>query len=168
MIWLICTTSPQRERHVAAELHRGLGLATYVPVERVEARRPRGGKAIVRAIPLMRGYVFVGARYGFPWHDIAASRDVTGWLCRDGDVPAYVQQREIDRIRDLENEYNRERHQRPASLGVGAKVRVTKGAFESVESLLRAVRGSTATIEVPMLGSTRSVQVPLAHLAGVA
>lgn len=170
MIWSILRVSPKREIHVAAELARGLGLRTYVPIERVNVRRHYigiGARTIERQLPLMRGYVFAGGLY-LPWRDIRETRGVTGWLTTHGDTPAYVQQFEIDRIRALEREHNRARDVRPSSLGVGAKVRVTKGAFESIQSLIRAVRGPTATIEVPMLGSTRSVQVPLSQLEEVA
>jgi transcription antitermination factor NusG len=163
MIWTILRVSPQREFSVAAELTRGLGLATYAPVDVV--RLSRAGRTFERRLPLMRGYVFAGGIEGLPWSDIKATRGVAGWLTRDGDVPAFLHQSEIDRIRALEREHNQERSARPSQLGVGSRVRVTQGAFESIESLICAVRGSTATIEVPMLGSTRDIQVPLEYLA---
>lgn len=165
MIWSILRVSPQREIHVAAELARGLGLRTYVPIEQINIRR--GSRTLERRLPLMRGYVFAGGLY-LPWRDIRETRGVTGWLTTHGDTPAYVQQFEIDRIRAMEREHNLARDVRPSSLSVGVRVRVTKGAFESIQSLIRAVRGPTATIEVPMLGSTRSVQVPLSQLEEVA
>ena len=167
MIWSILRVSPQREIHVAAELARGLGLRTYVPIEQINIRR--GARTLERRLPLMRGYVFAGSAYGLPWRDIRETRGVTGWLTTHGDTPAYVQQFEIDRIRAMEREHNRVRDVRPSSLGVGARVRGRSGTpFESIHSLICAVRGPNATIEVPMLGSTRQVQVPLAQLEGVA
>lgn len=163
MIWTILRVSPQREFSVAAELTRGLGLATYAPVE--EVRLSRSQRTYWRNVPLMRGYVFCGGLEGFPWSDLKATRGVVGWLTTDGDAPAFLSQPEIDRIRQLEFDHNRVRAARPSQIGVGSRVRVTKGPFESIESLICAVRGSTATIEVPMLGSTRDIQVPLEYLA---
>jgi len=165
MIWAVVRTVSWREVPVARELERGLGIEGYVPIEVVG--RTRKGEDSVS--PLMPGYVFAGARYGFPWRDIRELRGVIGWLTTHGNTPAYVQQFEIDRIRAMEREHNRARDVRPPSIGVGARVRVKNGSpFETIESLIRAVRGSNATIEVPMLGSTRSVQVPLSQLEEVA
>ena len=158
--WIILRTAPQRERWVAHELRRGLGLSTYVPVERVKITN--GRKSLERIVPLMRGYCFAGVVEAFPLADIAATNHVHGWLAPDDpERPAVITQSEIDRIRDLEQALNEERKARPRGHQIGDRVRVAKGAFQSMETLITAIRGSKASISVPILGTYRNVTVPL-------
>lgn len=165
--WIILRTAPLRERWVAHELRRGLGLATYVPVERIKISN--GRKVLDRIMPLMRGYAFIGAVETFPLADIASTRHVHGWLAPDDpERPALLHQSEIDRIRDLERALNDERSARPRALAPGDRVRVAKGAFQSMETLITTIRGSKAFVSVPILGTTRDVAVPLDALEAVA
>jgi len=165
--WIILRTAPQRERWVAHELRRGLGLSTYVPVERVKITN--GRKSLERIVPLMRGYCFAGVVETFPLADIAATRHVHGWLAPDDpERPAVITQSEIDRIRDLERALNEERKSRPRGHQIGDRVRVAKGAFQSMETLITAIRGSKAILAIPMLGSTRDIELPMDALEQVA
>lgn len=162
--WHIIRVVGARERHVAGELQRGLGLRTYYPVEKFKITRK--ARTIEKTRPLMPNYVFAGCIDSMPWRDIAATKGVVDWLTIDDDIPATVSGSEIERIRQLEREFNRTKDDR-RQLRAGDRARPTKGPFESIDVLLRSIRGSTATIEVPMLGSTRTAQIRLSDLAPV-
>lgn len=161
--WHVITSVPQRERILAAELHRGLGLYSYVPVE--VRKISRNGRALEIKRPLMPGYVFAGAIDGMPWRDIRDQRDVRGWLTVNGDIPASVSDLEVQAIRQLESLHNKQITE-ARQFRVGDRVRFN-GPFGSIESLLSSVRGSNAKMEVKMLGSTRTVSVPLQSLERV-
>jgi transcription antitermination factor NusG len=159
--WNILRTMTLRETTVAGKLTTELGLKTYVPIE--IKRRP--GNGIMREFrrPLMPGYVFAGTRGDMPWRDIAEVEHVLGWLVMDGGRPVHLANGEIERINALAREHNRILTD-TFTLRPGDTVRPTRGPFASIEVLLRSVRGSQATIEVPMLGSTRDVTVRLDQL----
>ena len=165
MIWHILRTMGARERIVAGELHRGLGLKTYVPVEKVVATLR--SKKIERVRPLMPSYLFAGCMDSMPWHDIALTRHVIDWLTIDDDIPAIVTDAEIDRIRQMERQHNAALHDR-RTFKTGDRVRAKDGPFASMEVLLSSVRGSQATIEVHMLGSMRTATVHTDQLERVA
>lgn len=162
--WHILRVAPQRERWLANELRVALGLHTYVPLEvNVIALR---GKRIERRRPLVPGYLFVMGIGETVWHDIAATRHVTGWLAVNG-RPAEVSDAEVGIIRLMERQHNQVLSDR-RTLTVGDRVRPKDGPFASMHTLLSSIRGSTATIEVQMLGSVRKATVPLDSLERVA
>lgn len=162
--WHILRCAPQRERWLANELRVALGLHTYVPIERnVIVRR---GKKIEVPRPLVPGYVFAMGIGEAAWRDVAETRHVTGWLTING-RPAPIKDAEIGLIRSMERLHNKALHDRRV-FKVGERVRVSDSPFASMDVLLRSVRGSTATIEVQMLGSTRGVKVPVSQLEKVA
>lgn len=163
--WHILRCMTMRERWLANELRRGLGLKTYVPVEKVVATLR--ARRIERIRPLMPGYVFIGSPYGIPWSDVKATRHVIDYLKVDDETPASVSDAEVERIRDLEQMHNAALHDRRV-FRAGDRVRAKDGPFASMDVLLRSVRGSQATIEVHMLGSLRTAQVKLDQLEKVA
>lgn len=163
--WHVIQTIGQRERWVGAELQRAVGLTWYVPMEK--RKITNRAKAIEQLRPLMPGYLFVEGLTAGVVRDINETRHVIDILTLDDDTPAPVRGHEIAAIRRLEAAHNKQledwRTFRP-----GDRVRAKDGPFGSIESLLRSVRGSTATIEVPMLGSIRQAHVKLADLEKVA
>lgn len=162
--WFILKCMSQRERWLANELRVSLGLHTYVPIERnVVVLR---GKKIERSRPLVPSYVFALGVEDEVWRDIAETRHVTGWLSING-RPAPVSDAEVHLIRSMERLHNKSLHDR-RTFKVGDRVRVQDGSFASMNALLRAVRGSQATIEVHMLGSTRNATVKVDQLEKVA
>ena len=163
--WNVLRVVGQRERWVAAELRRGLGLRTYVPIERRAVTLRSRTLEVLR--PLMPSYVFVGGVEDSVQSDVNATRHVIGFLRRDDDRLAAVADWEIDRIRELERQHNKALHDR-RTFRAGDRVRAKDGPFASIDVLLRSIRGSTATIEVPMLGSTRTARVKLDSLEKVA
>lgn len=165
MIWFVLTVAPQRERIVARDLKAGLGLRSTVPYERLELRR--NNRVLTRIRPLIPGYVFAGSSYAMPWRDIRETRHVHGWLTVDDDIPAAVSDQEIAEIQRLAEQHNQQLRQ-IRTLGAGDKVRVKDGPFANIETLIRSVRGSTGSIEVPILGSTREIKVSLDQLEAVA
>lgn len=163
--WHILRCMTMRERWLANELRRGLGLKTYVPVERVVATLR--ARRIERIRPLMPGYVFAGCFETMPWADIASTRHVIDWLTVDDDRPATITDAEVERIRDLEQMHNKALHDRRV-FRAGDRVRAKDGPFASMDVLLRSVRGSQAIIEVHMLGSLRHATVSTDQLEKVA
>ena len=147
--WHIVRTVGARERHVAGELSRGLGLRTYYPVERFKLTRR--ARTIERVRPLMPSYIFAGCIDSMPWRDIAAVKGIVDWLTIDDDIPATVSGAEIERIRQLEREFNlaKDDRRQSRSLCVGDRVKITKGAFMDMETLLTAVRGSKVEFQGP-------------------
>ena len=162
--WHCLRVMTQRESTVAAELNRGLGLSTYVPSETSKIIRARRVVEVERC--LIPGYVFAGHLEGMPWRDVSATRHVIGPLLAM-DAPATLSQAEIDRMRALERAHN-QTLANWRTFRAGDRIRIKDGPFANVETLLRAVRGKQATIEVPMLSSTRAVSVALDNLEKVA
>ncbi len=162
MIWNIIRVCGTRERVVAGELHRGLGLRTYYPLE--VSKITRRARTIEHRRPLMPCYLFVGHHDGMPWRDIAATKGVIDWLTVDDDVPAIVSDAEIDRIRGLEREFNRAKVDTRRSLCVGDRVKITKGPFMDIETLITSVRGAKVEFMSPMGKAT----VPAASVSLVA
>jgi len=164
--WNILRVVGQRERWVSAELRRGLGLLTYVPIERNKITRR--GRTIEVPRPLMPSYVFVGGVTDSVQADVGAVRHVISFLRLDGDARlAAVTDAEIERIRSIEHQYNKALHDR-RTFRKGDRVRVQDGPFASMDVLLRSLRGSQATIEIQMLGSVREAKVSTDQLEKVA
>ena len=99
----------------------------------------------------MPNYVFAGCIDSMPWRDIAAVKGIVDWLTIDDDIPATVSGAEIERIRQLEREFNlaNDDRRQSRSLCVGDRVKITKGAFMDMETLLTAVRGSKVEFQGP-------------------
>lgn len=149
-IWHVIRTVGARERSVADELRRGLGLHSYHPVEKFKLQR--AARTIEHTRPLMPCYLFVLGIEAGVWRDIKATRGVIGWVTLAGsDEPARVTDAELTTIRDLEREFNRAKDDRRKSraLCVGDRVKITKGAFMDMETLLTAVRGSKVEFQGP-------------------
>lgn len=158
------------ETRVRDEIKRGLGLRAYVPVERRQIQFAHRCKVL--EVPLITGYVFVSGDYGIPWRDVRELMHVRGWFKRDDERPYELSDLDVQVIRQFELDHASTLFERKGAmsrpLAVGDRVRVQGSPFGSIESLLRAVRGSAATIEVNMLGSVRDVQVPVSSLEKVA
>jgi len=160
VIWYVVKVAPQMERRVGREVHRGLGLDWYVPVERREI--VRSGRKAERCDPLIRGYVFVRDVAETVWHDLRAIRGVRGWLEADG-VPAAVTDSEVARIRVLEAEFNAAARasRRSTTWRSGDRARVIAGPFVNMDVLLEVVRGRHVRVDSPV----GPVWVPVGHLA---
>jgi len=146
--WSIIRCVGARERSVADELRRGLGLHSYYPVERFKITR--AARTIEHKRPLMPNYLFVLGIENGTWRDVKATRGVIGWVCLAGsDEPASITDAELTTIRDLEREFNRAKADTRRSLSVGDRVKITKGPFMDIETLLTAVRGSKVEFQGP-------------------
>ena len=67
-------------------------------------------------------------------------------------------------IRDLEREFNRAKADTRRSLSVGDRVKITKGPFMDIETLITSVRGAKVEFMSPMGKAT----VPAASVSLVA
>jgi len=164
-IWRVITAAPHHELHVAAECRRGLGLLTLVPTERHRVRtRGKGGQPVIvtRERPLMAPYIFVGSRVGdIPWRDVMEIRHVRNVIQFAGE-PALLNDREIERIRDLAKAVV------DAGWQAGQRVTIADGPFKSIEALIAAVRDKTVTVTVPLFGSERDVELRVDQIEKVA
>jgi transcription antitermination factor NusG len=148
--WNIVRTVGRMESRVSKEIDLGLGLNTYYPQEKVKV--VCRGKSSDRFVPLIPTYVFVLGVRPSVWRDVAAIKGVIDWRKFAGsDTPAYVTDAQICQVRDLEREFNRakdDRHTR--SLCVGDRVKITKGAFMDMETLLTTVTGREVQFMTPL------------------
>ena len=161
--WSIIRTTGLRERSVADELRRGLGLHSYHPVEKF--RVTRAARTIEHKRPLMPNYLFVLGIENGTWRDVKATRGVIGWVCLAGsDEPASISDAELTAIRYLERAYNQAKVDTRRSLCVGDRVKITKGPFMDIEALLTAVKGA----KVEFRGPWGKASVPTASVALVA
>jgi transcription antitermination factor NusG len=152
-----------RERSVADELRRGLGLHSYHPQEKF--RITRAARTIEHKRPLMPNYLFVLGIEPGVWHDIKSTKGVIGWVTLAGsDEPAHVTDAELATIRDLERAYNAAKVDTRRSLCVGDRVKITKGPFMDIETLITQVRGAKVEFMSPMGKAT----VPAASVSLVA
>lgn len=161
--WHIIQTVGMKERWVGNLLNKSLGLHWYVPVE--EMKIVRRARVFEHVRPLMPTYVFVHGIEPGVHHDVKSLAAVHRIL------DECVSSREVEAIRRLEAEHNRaleDWRQAKTTYRVDDRVRVTKGAFQSMETLITAIRGSKAFVSVPMLGSTRDIELPLEVLEKVA
>jgi transcription antitermination factor NusG len=164
-LWRIIMVAPQRELRVAAEIEKGLGLLSMVPVERCRVRsRGRGNQVIITERPraLMPRYVFVGSRVGdVPWRDLMELRHVQT-IVQFGIEPARLTDAEVDRIRVLARDVT------VAGWKAGDRGLITDGPFRSIEALISAVRTETLQVVVPMFGSERIVEIRADQIEKVA
>lgn len=161
--WSIIRTTGLRERSVADELRRGLGLHSYHPVEKFKVTR--AARTIEHKRPLMPNYLFVLGIAQTVWHDVKATKGVIGWVCLAGsDEPAHVTDAELTAIRDLEREFNRAKVDTRRSLCVGDRVKITKGAFMDMEAWLTDIKGRNVEFMTPF----GKVSAPAASVSLVA
>ena len=148
-IWHVIRCVGARERSVADELRRGLGLHSYHPVEKFKVTR--AARTIEHTRPLMPNYLFVLGIEPGVWRDIKATKGVIGWVTLAGsDEPAHVTDAELTAIRDLEREFNRAKVDTRRALCVGDRVKITKGAFMDMETLLTTVTGREVQFMTPL------------------
>jgi transcription antitermination factor NusG len=166
--WSIIRCVGARERSVADELRRGLGLHSYHPQEhtKIVRRSSSGvGRVIDASRPLMPNYLFVLGIEAGVWRDIKSTKGVIGWVTLAGsDEPASITDAELTAIRELEREFNRAKVDTRRALCVGDRVKITKGPFMDIETLITSVRGAKVEFMSPMGKAT----VPAASVSLVA
>jgi len=159
--WHILRCMTMRERWLANELRRGLGLKTYVPVEKVVATLR--ARRIERIRPLMPGYLFAGCFETMPWADIASTRHVIDWLTVDDDRPATVTDAEIERIRALEHQHNAALHDR-RTYRIGERVRAKSGPFASIDVLLSSLRDEQVELKGEVMGKKLTIRTTIDNI----
>jgi transcription antitermination factor NusG len=135
---------------VADELRRGLGLHSYHPQETI--RLVRAARTIESQRPLIPCYLFVHGIERGVWRDVKSTKGVIGWVCLAGsDAPASITDAERLKIIDLEHAYNKSKYDPISrSLCVGDRVKITKGPFMDIETLITSVRGAKVEFMSPM------------------
>lgn len=97
--WYCIRTKQYAERRVVDELD-ALGVESYLPLERHEAKRNR--RTIVVERPLLLRYLFAYIKLKGDFYRIKNTRGVDVFLSLDGSGPSMVPDRQIDRLRTLE------------------------------------------------------------------
>lgn len=155
MIWHILTTAPQREFRARDEIKR-LGMRTYVPAE-LRHRRAIGKQGrpvmIPYNVPLMPGYVFVGAPAC--WRDVMELRDVRGCIWSGG-KPAALADAQIDHVRRLANEIKSESRR---GIVKGDSATILAGPFRGLDALVAEITGTSVTLELQLFGARREIEV---------
>lgn len=165
--WNILKVHTLRESTVAGNLRSSLGLKTYVPVEVI--KKVRRGVKFERRHPLVPSYVFVKGAADVPMALIKrVAPFALEWLELGGRT-ATVTDAEIDLI-DATAQEQTKRLANWCTFHAGERVRITEGPFMSIESLLKFVdeKRQVGTLELPLLGSKRSLTVPLGSIEKVA
>ena len=150
IVWNIVRTVGRREWVVCRELSCGLGLRTYYPKEKVKVESR--GQSFEKVFPLIPNYVFVRDVAPSVWRDVKAIKGVIDWRTFAGsDEPAYISDAQLNSVRDLEASYNQSRHDRRSrNLCVGDRVKITKGPFMDMETLLTTVTGREVQFMTPL------------------
>lgn len=160
LTWYCARTKPRREER-ACEALTALGVAAYLPRERVQVERGHGKRRalVVESRPLIPRHLFVGIRLsnglGGPWRAIAGADGVDRLLSLDGrpgasEVPwraiAIVQTVEAELDEDFQRRIERaHRHRRrgkPDTLIAALKAAPPDARAEVILSYLERREGS--------------------------
>lgn len=159
--WFAVQTQPQRERVAAKGLDDLDGVTVYLP--EAQAEFVRRGRIVRELIPAFPSYVFARMpATAAAWREAYDEPTVIRLLGPGGEGgPTPVPDREINRLRDRERSVGLESPRDGERLKVGASVRVRFGHLvNSVGKLLKKTR-QRVRIEVPLLGSSVEVDLPL-------
>lgn len=158
--WFVLQTNPQCEKKAVGELRRA-GVRVFVPKRFYEKRNHKTGKSSVKNRPLMTGYLFVRfptamlddkgrVPYGFI-RKCQGVKDFLKAVDRSGErVPFSIPNRlVVDFMRrqrnrefgrpDVDND-EKQRARRERTFTKGRIMRVTNGAFYSLEALIENLR----------------------------
>jgi transcriptional antiterminator RfaH len=162
--WYVAATHPQKE-HVAANHLERQGFATFLP--RFEKVRRHSRKVDVVPVSLFPGYIFVSFDISAqPWHSIRSTFGVRYLVGSNPTRPQMVPWGVIESLQALSDNgvIDKTLH----DLKPGDQVRVINGPFADhfamVESLSDRDR---VNLLFRILGTEKSVQLPLAHLGPV-
>lgn len=135
-VWYVAYTAAKAERRAAAALER-VGFETFAPVVTVE-RRWRGKRVTVERLVFSR-YLFVGMQPICTWLAFGKADGVEAVLSNDG-RPLPVSASIVDGLRAAMEE-GAFQPPEPEAIGVGTKVRITKGAMAGFEGVCAAALG---------------------------
>lgn len=163
--WLAFLTYPQRERLAEFHLSRA-GATAFLPME-VKARRAnRHVKRMISIeLPLLTRCLFVGFEPGQPmrWQEVCSLPMVQGVLAVwEGDGmqrPVVITETQMHVMLGSIKDMARTNPRR--SFGLGDLVRIREGAFGGFLSKVQKIQGQNARLELHILGSARSVEIPL-------
>ncbi len=168
--WYAVETPPQKE-WACSELLKRSGFTPWIPTYQ---KRKKVGRAPVRYAnvdkPFIPSLVFV---------DVGGNLEADMWLwsrlasCRlvrhiigNGETPKAITKEQIDRMAETRGQLHALELARAeaARVSVDSPVTVTAGAFQGVHGTVKELQGHRAKVLLEFFGSTRDVEIGVAHL----
>ncbi len=144
--WCILRTAGSRTLPLAQSL-AAAGIEAWTPVEMVKRRIPRKVGRVEKAAPLLPTFVFASAAHLFDLRRISrmigSPHPAFAFFRYNGLVPL-IAQREIDKLRLLENRMKPKR--RRPTMAIGAEVRPTDGAYAGMTGVVQESDGKTTLV----------------------
>ena len=155
--WYVVQTHVHSETKAVSHLSRQ-GYSTYLP--RYLKRRRHARRIETVAAPLFPRYLFVAVDAAAQrWRSIQSTIGVTHLVC-NGDAPAMVPSRVIERLQQREDEHGFIKLDTRPRFAPGAKVRVVEGIFDDCIGLFEGMADrERVAILLDLLG--RKVRVVL-------
>lgn len=164
MTWYAFRTVPQKERAAAEILAHRFDVATLVPLEtRIIRRRRARDKAKEKSYPALVGYVLADVPDWAIWHRIINLDVILSVVGFDG-RPAPLDPAAVHRLSKLSCNVASSVPVTRKSFQKGDTCVVTSGPLFGAQSKIEDIRGCRARVIVDLLGSKRSVEIPLDQL----
>lgn len=166
--WHVAQTKPRGEFVAKMNIAGKLELEVFLPT--IERRRSIGRRAADLIEPLFPGYLFVAFDPSRDqWRKILAERGITRMLCH-GDRPDTVPSEVIDRLRERANGDGLIVDDTPAAViryAAGQWLKLRDGPFAGHSAMVAEAFDGKGRVSVllSILGSRRSIAVPLEHLS---
>ena len=168
--WYAVETPPQKE-WVCADLLKRAGFTSWIPTYK---KRRKVGRAPVRFEnvdkPFIPSLVFVDVGGDLAsdmglWSRLASCRMVKH-IIGSGGVPRTITASQIDRMAETRGQLHALEMARAeaARVKVDNRVIVTAGAFQGVDGTVKELHGHRAKVLLQFFGSTRDVEIGVAHL----
>ena len=161
-VWYVAYTRPRMESTALLNLERQ-GFNVYLPLYKSVRQLSAGWQPAFE--PLFPRYIFLSPA------DAATSLSVVGStrgvqsLVRFGPQLAQVSPQMLETIRDFERVRNQQGLETLSPIKPGARVRMRKGALNSIEGLVVSVARHRVTFLLQMLGRQKEVTVDHGELA---
>jgi transcriptional antiterminator RfaH len=141
--WFCLKTQPKHEHIAAATLRRRLGLETLAPRIRFRKATQRGSVWFVEA--MFPGYLFTRCVYRDTFRSVQVTPGVRGFV-RFGDGVAGIESRVISELQKLL--VDEETVTFEPELSVGARVKITEGAFHGLEAVITQLLPARERVKV--------------------
>lgn len=162
--WYVLSVPSQSEFKIEAELKKQ-GHDAMVPVEYKWRRRNAHSKHKKRkAYPVFPRYVFTGIRREPRWPDITSLQPAPVRPVSFDGKPAQLTEDEVARLITISSDRLPQGFNLHKAIREGEIARITDGPFAGHSAHVHKIDGDHATVSLRMLGSDRSVPVPLAQM----
>ncbi len=155
--WYCIKTKPQREAVAFARILEQ-GFDAWMPLMRIADKPLR---------PLFPGYLFTLVHLNQNWGPIMNTRGVARILSTPDGFPQTVPHDVIDELKSrlVDDVLPVQATSDRPNFVKGQTVRITEGAFESLDALFLTLRGEQAEIILGIAGRAAKVRIPVTSLA---